>query len=177
MSPRLPPRSTVAAPVPGPSPVEYYGGGCHPKDHVTPKISRAALSDADSRRLIERNCWGVLAMVDGNQPYAVPVMYGYDGATLVFINGPGHKVELLRANPRVCLVIAEVIDQGREWRSVLVRGNVKWVQESETREAALELLRTQMPFPAERLNDAAAIARAPIGRIIPTEITGRIAGN
>ena len=143
---------------------------------MSSRISRTAIGQDEIQRLIAGNCWGVLAMSDGADPYAVPVMYGYDGQRFVFINGPGHKLELLQANPRVCLVITEVIGQGREWRSVVVRGSVEWMEEPD-REAAIDLLRRQMPFSAERLSNAAAVARAPIARIVPTEISGRKGAN
>ena len=116
-------------------------------------------------------------MVAGTEPYAVPIIYGYDGAQFVFANGPGRKVEVLRSNPEVCLVVTEVENSGQRWRSVVVRGKVEWVEGTVERLAAFNLLRKQIPFTAQRASDASKIATAPVARIIPAEITGRMAGN
>jgi nitroimidazol reductase NimA-like FMN-containing flavoprotein (pyridoxamine 5'-phosphate oxidase superfamily) len=138
---------------------------------------RRPLSEQEVRALIERNIWGVLSMAADNEPYAVPVIYGYDGDAFVFANGPGRKVDTLRRNPRVCLVITEVEDHGKVWRSVVVQGTVEWIESAGDRLYAFDLLRKQMPFTVQRLRDATKIATAPVARLVPSEITGRTAGN
>jgi uncharacterized protein len=139
--------------------------------------SRVSLSEEEIQALLARNCWGVLAMSVDETPYAVPIIYGYDGKQFVFANGPGQKVESLKANPLVCLVVAEVEDAGKVWRSVVVKGRIEWITGVAQRLSAFNLLRKQMPFTAERARDAEKIATAPVARIVPTEITGRAAGN
>jgi uncharacterized protein len=139
--------------------------------------SRTALDEAEIQALLARNCWGVLAMSINDTPYAVPIIYGYDGEQFVFANGPGQKLETLKANPVVCLVIAEVENAGKVWRSVVAKGRVDWITDEAQRLVAFELIRQQMGFTAERAEDAEKIATAPLARIIPTEITGRTAGN
>ena len=138
---------------------------------------RRTLTEQEVQELLARNCWGVLSMSIADEPYAVPVIYGYDGRQFVFANGPGRKVDTLNRNPRVCLVIAEVEESGKRWRSVVVRGEVEWIEGVADRLHAFNLLRQQIPFTAQRLRDAAKIAHAPVARIVPREITGRAAGN
>lgn len=138
---------------------------------------RRPLDPSEVRALIDRNVWGVLSMALENEPYAVPVIYGYDGEAFVFANGPGRKVDTLRRNPRVCLVITEVEDFGKVWRSVVVQGTVEWIDSAGDRLYAFDLLRHQIPFSAQRLRDVARLATAPLARLIPSEITGRTAGN
>ena len=138
---------------------------------------REPLSESEIHELLARNCWGVLSMVSGQEPYAVPIIYGWDGTQFVFANGPGRKVDVLKANPEVCLVVAEVEGYGQNWKSVVVRGRIEWVEGTIDRIAAFNLLRKQIPFTAQRVSDASKIASAPVARIIPTEITGRMAGN
>lgn len=138
---------------------------------------RRPLSESEIRALLDRNVWGVLSMALADEPYAVPVIYGYDGEAFVFANGPGRKVDTLKQNPRVCLVVTEVDGQGKAWRSVVVKGTVEWIESAGDRLYAFDLLRKQLPFTAQRLRDAAKIATAPLARLVPTEITGRAAGN
>ena len=45
-----------------------------------------------------------LACSRGNQPYIVPISFGYDGTSIYFHSGPaGKKTSILKENPRVCL--------------------------------------------------------------------------
>lgn len=47
-----------------------------------------------------------LGLFDGQWPYVVPVNYGYaDGHLYVHSSAKGRKMEILRANPRVCFEI------------------------------------------------------------------------
>ena len=127
--------------------------------------------------LIERNCWGVLSLVEGDRPYAVPVIYGYDGVAFVFANGPGRKVDIIDANPRVCLVITEVEEAGKRWRSVVVKGAIEWVDDLTGKVAAFHQLRKQVPSATPRISDATKLATARVARIRVEEITGRAAGS
>ncbi len=45
-----------------------------------------------------------LACVRNDQPYIVPISYGYDGGCIYFHSSPvGKKISILKENPRVCL--------------------------------------------------------------------------
>lgn len=132
------------------------------------------LSVGEIRDLIQRNNWGVLATSAYDQPYAVPVIYGFDGEFFYVANSPGRKVRNLEANPSVCLTIAEVENGGVRWRSVVVIGRVEWIEEVSGRLHAFNVLRKQHgDRPRRSVRDAARLARARVVRIIPTEITGR----
>lgn len=49
---------------------------------------------------------GVLAMVDGQAPYAVPLSYIWiEGRILIHCSAKGYKLEILRQNPRVCFTV------------------------------------------------------------------------
>ena len=126
--------------------------------------------------LLERNCWGVLSLALGDEPYAVPVIYGYDGNAFVFANAPGRKVEIIDANPRVCLVITEVEEAGKRWRSVIARGTVEWIDDIAGKLSAFNLLRKQVPASTQRVRDATKLASARVARLRTDELTGRAAG-
>jgi nitroimidazol reductase NimA-like FMN-containing flavoprotein (pyridoxamine 5'-phosphate oxidase superfamily) len=132
-----------------------------------------ALTEAEIERLIARNFWGVLAMSLQDEPYAVPVIYGFDGAHFVFANAPGRKVATLEQNPRVSLVITEVEEHGKAWRSVVAKGSVEWLHDAATRESAFESLRRQIGSAGARAREQSALDRARLARLIPTALTGR----
>lgn len=82
------------------------------KEITDPKIIHQLLSTADTVRI---------AMIDNNEPYLVPLNYGYkDNALYIHCAKEGRKINILKKNPRVCFEI--------EGRSELVTGNeaCKW---------------------------------------------------
>lgn len=133
-----------------------------------------ALSGDEIDALIRRVGWGVLATSAGDRPYAVPVVYAYDGTGFIVANAPGKKATNLAANPFVCLTIAEVKDAAAGWSSVVVLGRARVLDGLGERLAAFDLLRRQRRSAGSpRLRDAALLARAVVVRIDPDEITGR----
>lgn len=62
------------------------------------------------RRILGRATLCRVAMVDGNEPYVVPMNCGWDGERLLLHAAvQGRKVDILHANPRVCIEIDEDI--------------------------------------------------------------------
>jgi nitroimidazol reductase NimA-like FMN-containing flavoprotein (pyridoxamine 5'-phosphate oxidase superfamily) len=59
----------------------------------------------------------------GDEIYVVPVIYAYDGECVYVFSVDGRKIEMMRANPRVCFEVDEYDVDGRGgWRSVIVDG-------------------------------------------------------
>ena len=82
---------------------------------------------------------GVLATVDGDEPYAIPMFYGFDGAAVYLGISEGRKTRALDANPKLCLTVTEV-GPGESWRAVVVAGRASWVTDGEERLSAIEVL-------------------------------------
>lgn len=62
------------------------------------------------RRILGRAALCRVAMVDGSEPYLVLMNCGWDGEHLLLHAAvQGRKVEILRANPRVCVEVDEDI--------------------------------------------------------------------
>lgn len=118
--------------------------------------------------------WGVLSTVEREKPYAVPVIYGFDGQQFFFVSGPGRKVTNLEANPAVCLTVAEVAEDGSSWTSAVAMGAAHVVDDLAGRITAFRALRKQRRgAPSRRIADAARLARAHVFRITPDALTGR----
>lgn len=101
------------------------------------------VAGGEIEEILERNWWGVLSMTLEECPYAVPVVYGYDGSAFYIATGPGRKLETLLANPAACLTITELEEAGALWRSVVVTGTASPVEGLGERLAAFNALRRQ----------------------------------
>lgn len=94
--------------------------------------------------VVTRNYWAVLSTAGADQPYAVPIIYGYDGAFYAVLRD-GRKIRNMEANPHVCLNVVEVQDMARTWRSVLAVGRAAFVETDEEMRVAIDVIRAQYP--------------------------------
>lgn len=91
-------------------------------------------------------CCGHGAVGDG-RPYLVPLAYGYDGESVYAHSGPGRKLELMRAEPRITFEVDEASASDR-WRSVIAEGLFEEITDPEERAQALRVIyRTPTPLP------------------------------
>lgn len=94
-----------------------------------------------------------LAMVDGGEPYLVPVNYGYRDGNLYVHSAPaGRKIDLLRRHPRVCFEIessavltkhAEPCHWGTKARSIVGYGSVEIISDFEGKRRGLDIIMAQ----------------------------------
>ena len=117
---------------------------------------RQALPEGECVAILERMTSGVLAVEgDGGYPYAVPLSYVYAGGKLYFHSArEGHKVDALRRNAKASFCVVERDEVVAEeyttyFRSVVVFGQVRFVEEEREKLAALELL-AEKYAPGER---------------------------
>jgi len=95
---------------------------------VAPGVGSMDQSEVIS--FIKDNPAGVLALVDGDKPYAVPLEHHFHGNTLTFITSPrkGRKSNCIKNNPNACYVIYESRrkspDKATPCRSVIIEGRV-----------------------------------------------------
>jgi uncharacterized protein len=83
-------------------------------------------------------CCGHGVAGDG-RPYLVPLAYGYDGDAVYAHSGPGRKLDLMRAEPRVTFEVDEAAAPDR-WRSVIAEGTFEEIKDPRQREAALAVI-------------------------------------
>jgi nitroimidazol reductase NimA-like FMN-containing flavoprotein (pyridoxamine 5'-phosphate oxidase superfamily) len=89
-------------------------------------------------------CCGHGQVGDG-RPYLVPLAYGYDGKAIYAHSGPGRKLDLMRAEPRVTFEVDQAQASDR-WRSVIAEGTFEEVADNDERARALRVI---YPLPAE----------------------------
>lgn len=83
-------------------------------------------------------CCGHGRYGDG-RPYLVPLAYGYDGEAVFAHTGPGRKLELMRAEPRVTFEVDEAAAPDR-WRSVIAEGTFEEIVDEDERARALRAI-------------------------------------
>jgi len=95
-----------------------------------------------------------LAMVDGDQPYVVPLCFGYrDNLLYIHSASAGRKIDILKRNNRVCFVFdieGEIIkkaDQACSWsmkyKSVIGFGKASFIQDPQEKRKALDCIMRQ----------------------------------
>ena len=135
------------------------------------------LSPQEIDEFLKKGFWGVLATSVSDEPYGVPIIYGYDDdGTFYIANGPGKKIRNMETNPNVTLTVVDVEDYGKRWTSVIVYGKAEILSEIGEKMHAFNTLRKQIPRAAVRVRDASRIAMAKVVRIVPTTMTGKATG-
>lgn len=80
-----------------------------------------SLSHIECTKLLDANRHAHLACTNEGRPYVVSIYYAYADNHLYAFSLPGKKIEWMRANPFVSLLVEER-GRGRDWRSVVVEG-------------------------------------------------------
>lgn len=117
------------------------------------------------QRILGRATQCRVAMVDGSEPYLVTMNCGWDGEHLLLHGASqGRKLDILRANPRVCVEVDEDIQlvtgaTGEEctanYVSIIGTGTVSFVLDSsaKTRDLNVILHQCHPGVPDEVLSD------------------------
>lgn len=141
------------------------------------------LTPAECRAVLTRQRLCILAVVDGDQPYAVPLFYGFDGEMIYLGIAEGRKTRALDVNPRVCVTVPEV-GRGNSWRSVLIAGRAEVITDAGERARVVHVMMqhnrgADTPEASTAASDGISRVRHTGGRIMRiagAEITGRAKG-
>ncbi|MFB6196542.1 MAG: pyridoxamine 5'-phosphate oxidase family protein [Haloplanus sp.] len=95
---------------------------------------QTVMSGGEIDTLLERQETGVLALARGDEPYAIPISYGYDPNSRAFcmrlVQTPdGEKEEFLTGSPSVRFVVYEEAET--TYRSVVAVGTLERLPKSE----------------------------------------------
>ena len=126
-----------------------------------------------------------LSMAKDNQPYVVPLCFGYDKKSLYIHSGPGgKKLEILKRNPEVCFLIDidhkmvtsdSACDFEFNYRSIIGYGKASFVETVMEKKSALNLIvknytKKSLNLPIEAINDTVVI------KVDIKSMTGRVYG-
>lgn len=126
-----------------------------------------------------------LGLAVGNEPYVVPISFGYrDGCLYVHSSPAGKKVDMLRQNPRVCFEVdvdEELVPKGApcswsvRYRSVIGWGRAAFLTGEEEKRHALDVIVAHYGAgPGEYT--AKALREVAVVRIKVEEMTGKRSG-
>lgn len=127
----------------------------------------------EAQAILERGNILCLALTQGDQPYVVPMNYGYLDGKIYMHTGPkGLKVEILADNPKVSFTVMESVElmsapNPCKWdvryRSVVGLGRASLVEDLTEKAAGLEAIARHcgydgdMNFPPEKVKGLAVI--------------------
>lgn len=112
-----------------------------------PKPIEPIPNNAECERILRSSYSGILVMCHDEEPYAVPINHAYSDGKLYFHCAPaGRKLDMIRANPRVCYVVnnyfgdlGDMEDSVRchgNWESVIAYGKARVIDDPEELRAA-----------------------------------------
>ncbi|PCR92726.1 pyridoxamine 5'-phosphate oxidase family protein [Natrinema ejinorense] len=92
------------------------------------------MTDAEIDDFLSRHETGVLSLARTDDPYAIPISYGYDDDDRVFymrmVSTPdSEKRQFLESTPQARLVVYD--DAGSTYRSVIATGSLESIEPSE----------------------------------------------
>ena len=94
-----------------------------------------SMNREDSVALLARTRLARLACVHEGQPYIFPMSFAYDADCLYSFSTVGQKITWMRANPRVCVEVDELVSP-QKWETVIVLGRYEELRD--TPESAAE---------------------------------------
>lgn len=102
------------------------------------------MDDRDIDRLLTDSGWGVLSLAEGDEPYSIPVSFGYDGddvfLALIRDSPDNTKFEFIDDGQRARLLVTD-IDGRFDWQSIGVTGTARALdRDSGERRHAVEAL-------------------------------------
>jgi nitroimidazol reductase NimA-like FMN-containing flavoprotein (pyridoxamine 5'-phosphate oxidase superfamily) len=101
------------------------------------------LSRKESQKLLSEQCVARLGCVlEGGEPYIVPVNYLFKDGFIFIHSLPGLKVEALRSNPKACIQVDDTKSLF-EWRSAIAFGEFEEITESGEREEFLHEIKAR----------------------------------
>jgi len=126
-------------------------------------------------RMLTDTGWGVLSLADGDEPYSIPVSFGYDGAAVslaLIRDSPANtKFDFVDDGGRARLLVTDI--GGRfDWRSIAVTGTTRAIERaSDEWETAVSVLDDNAWFSTD-FERAGGIEEITVWRLVPDEIRG-----
>ena len=128
-----------------------------------------------------------MAMIDGTEPYMVPLNYGYaDGVIYVHSAPDGRKMGILKENNRVCFEIEhayEIIrkDEPCQWttkyRSVIGYGNVEIIVDAESKKKGMDIIMQKYGYRGQSNYNEGLLSRMVILQLKIEKVTGKQSGD
>ncbi len=136
------------------------------------------MTAAEIDRFLSEHETGVLSLADDDEPYAIPISYGYDADKRAFflrlVSRPdSEKRRFLASTPKTRLVVYDEDGAGEHYRSIVATGDLEEVDPADLNVTLIEQYgEAKRPlfeiWGAEKPN-----LQIQLYRLEPTEISGR----
>lgn len=133
------------------------------------------MSDRDIDRLLSATGWGVLSLADGDDPYSIPVSFGYDDGVVYLAlirDSPSNtKFDYVADGKTARLLVTDV--GGRfDWQSIAVTGAVERIERDDGGwDEALGVLDDNAWFSTD-FERASGIEAVTVWRLDPATVRG-----
>ena len=127
-----------------------------------------------------------LAFADGNEPYIVPVCFGFEPGSLYFHSAPeGKKIDMIRKNPRICFEVDfcdgivkgdRACSWGMRYRSVIGFGHAEILSDPAVKQRGLNCIMQQYHGGVHEFSEA-DLRSVTVVRIIIESMTGKTSKN
>ncbi len=124
-----------------------------------------------------------IGMVDeDNLPYTLPFNFGYkDGVLIIHSSQGGHKNEVLKKNPNVCVVFSTAHQMyhqsenvacsfGMKYKSVVLKGSVEYIEDIEEKVLALNEVMKQYTQREDFKYSMPSLKNVCVMRIVPKSV-------
>jgi len=142
------------------------------------------ITDAEKlKEILKKSTVCHLGLADGGEPYVVPVNFGYDNGCIYFHSAQsGHKIDLLKKNPRVCFEVdtdLQILKTEKNncqvnYRSLIGRGKAVFLENAEEKARALKVIMRQCA--GFEYDIPSYLDRTAVVRIEIESLTGKQAG-
>lgn len=137
---------------------------------------QTALSEGETDRFLGRHETGVLALARDDDPYAIPISYGYDPDERLFylrlVSTPeSRKRQFLTSAPRARLVVYE--KDGDTYRSVVAAGTLEKIPRAELSVEHIEQYGEAKRPLFEIWGESRGELEVQLFRLRPDELSGR----
>ncbi len=120
----------------------------------------SGMANQDMEKMLSSVSHGRLGLCVDNEPYVVPVAFGYmDGKIYLHGAKTGKRVDYVKRNPRVCFEVDEYNKDG-SWTSVIVYGNATLSNRIEMKLKCMNAL--SQKWPGSRQLDRATVEKMDI---------------
>jgi len=141
---------------------------------------------AELEKILNRGAVVRIAMASSDEPYLVPMSYGYHNGYLYLHSATeGKKIDMIRNNPHICFEVSEGIELvsgeeacrfGTSYRSVIGMGKVEILQSSEEKRAGLQVLMSQHSNKDDWTFSDKAVEAVTVWKIRIENMTGKSSG-
>lgn len=143
-----------------------------------------SMTPREAEELLRRASVGRLGLSLDDNPYVVPVNYVYHEGNIYFHSArEGQKVDYLTKNSKACFEVDEFLglkeaerpcEYGARYRSVIVYGRVRIVDDRDEKMEALEMLvRKYVGGEPRARMDVALVDRVLVGEMVVDRVTGK----